>query len=91
MEILLARMLGMRFGVQRLPRRVLKHVVGHTIDGDIVNSAFVILCLPQSYCRHDMFGYMDRDALQACVFEAFVSRSGMTNKSMPARVSIGHD
>ena len=42
---------------------VLKRIVGHTIDLDIVNSAFVILCLPPSYCRHEMFGYMDRDAL----------------------------
>ena len=46
--------------MQRLPRRVLKHLVGHTIDLDIVNSAFVIVCLPQAYCHHNLLGVTDR-------------------------------
>ena len=39
----------LRFGVQRMSRRVLTHLVGHTIDLDIVNSVFVIVFRAQ--CR----------------------------------------
>ena len=59
---------NLRFGAQGLPRRALKHLLGHTIDLDIRNSVFVLVKqmlqkLERSAFPQDLISVIERCAV----------------------------